>query len=132
MTSDIQDIRRHNLRALIKDNYANNRKQFSESTGVAYGTICAMTRDKKPQRIMDKSVAIIEESCDLEKGFLDKNRLPRQTTIAVVSKEIGTRKISEMHFTADGFELKAELRVGSEDEAELVRLVLRIIEIRSR
>lgn len=130
----IDEIRRDNFRRIYETGDYKSREAFGKKCGLTLSTTQGYFRITKPQRFKDEKAAQVEKALGLPKGKLDENNLPKNlpAEIPKKSKQGKVTTSGELRFTADGFEMNCQFRVGSTDEAEVMRLALRIVEIRSR
>jgi hypothetical protein len=130
----IDDIRRDNIKRLYESGDFKSRDGFAKHVGLGLSTVQGYFRKGRPQKVTDQKAAIIEEAFKLPQGKLDENNLPKNLPAEIPKrgKSKKTTTSGELRFTADGFSMNCTFRSGSTDEAEVMRLALRIVEIRSR
>lgn len=139
---DSNAIRRYNIQVLVDKHCEGRKGEFASLVGISASTISSMLSGR--QGLSDSTKELIDQHFILKPEWLDENRIPadysppemvrktRKTKTVEPEIVVPSKKTGSLKFEADGFLMDMEMRGGNEDEAEITRLALRIVEVRSR
>lgn len=139
MSNPLKDIRAHNFRIFLEERLGGSAIDLKEK--LKWDAAISSTLKHGKRTLTDEHVKKLCKAYDMEESWWDQDRLGDQSKLPVIAEKKGkkerkpretTRITGEIHFVTDGFEMKFQTRGASADEAELTRLALRIIEVRSR